>query len=260
VQDELESRRIGLIGISYDPPEVLATFAESKQIHFPLLSDVGSRVIAEVGLLDRDLVEHHAAFGIQTRDFQIGVAYPAVFVLDKTGRIVDKRIGENYRIREGALKLLDEAVGVSLPPSGERRIEVGPHVQVTAVSDAATYSRFQPTRLHVIIEIDPGWHVYGRPIPDGYQPLTVEVEPRPGLELGPATYPQSHPFRLEGVDEEFKAYEVRCEVVVPFAVQVSAGHGPIELSVHIQYQTCSTSECLPPSVVTLALHLDEAAA
>jgi len=260
VQDELESRRIGLIGISYDPPEVLAKFAKRTQIAFPLLSDMGSRVIEELGLLDRDLVEHHAAFGIQTRDFQIGVAYPAVFVLDKTGRIVDKRIGENYRIREGALKLLDEALGVSLPPSGERRIEVGPHVQVTAISDAATYSRYQPTRLHVVIEMDPGWHVYGRPIPEGYEPLTVEVEPAPGLDLGQVTYPQPHPFRLEGTDEMFNAYEVRCEVIVPFAVQVSAGHGPVELSVRVGYQTCSTSECLPPSAVTLALQIDEASA
>lgn len=66
-----------------------------------MLADEGSRVITELGLLDRDLAEHHARFGVPTQDHQYGVAYPAIFVLDESGRLVDKRIRENYRAREG---------------------------------------------------------------------------------------------------------------------------------------------------------------
>jgi peroxiredoxin len=258
VEPELARSGIGVIAISYDAPDALHQFAQAKGITFPLLSDAGSRVITELGLLDRDLTEHHAAFGIQTKDFQMGVAYPAVFVLDADGKVAGKRIGENYRVREGALKLVDEAFDLALAPAGGRRTEATPRVTVTATTDSAAYTRYQETRLHVILDVEEGWHVYGWPVPDGYTPVGVEVGHPPEVVVRPAEYPPAHQFTVEGLEEDFNVYDGRVELIVPFAVNVPPGHGTVALDVRVAYQACSQTECLPPASVELDLQLEEA--
>ncbi len=55
--EELESSGIGIAAISYDSQEVLAAFAERRGITFPLLSDDGSSVITEFGILNTVVIE-----------------------------------------------------------------------------------------------------------------------------------------------------------------------------------------------------------
>jgi hypothetical protein len=250
---------VALIGISYDSQEVLRDFAAAKGIEFPLLSDEGSRVITAVGLLDRDLEAHHAAFGIKTSAHQHGVAYPAVFVLDESGTVAQKRIQENYRAREGARQLLEAlTLGATLAGSRNQKGLDSPHVKVTAYTDSDYYVRWEKTRLHVEVEIEPGWHVYGRPIPEGYTPLAVEIHADEGLAAGEPEYPPARPFRVEGLDEEFNVYEGRLHLLIPFAVNVAAETGARTLGVSISWQACSESECLVPEMHEMKIVLEEA--
>ena len=247
-----------MIGVSYDPPQVLHEFATSKGIRFPLLADVGSRVITELGLLDRDLAAHHAAFGVPTQDHQLGVAYPAVFVLDESGRVAEKRIKENYRVREGALKLVEEAFNLALPAMGHAGSASGSHVAVTAMTDAAEYVRWQHARLHVVFDVEPGWHVYGRPVPDAYVALEVDVQAVPEVKVGRPAHPAARPFRVEGLDEDFQVHEGRFEVVVPYSVNVAPDHGPVDFKIAVRFQACSQTECLPPGSLTIELRQEQA--
>ncbi len=237
---------------------MLREFAAAKGITFPLLADEGSRVITELGLLDRDLAEHHARFGVPTQENQYGVAYPAIFVLDESGRVIDKRIRENYRAREGALKLLEEALTLTLPAGGHEKSAAANQVTVTAVADSDLYVRWQETRLHIVFDVATGWHVYGSPVPDGYTPVTVEVESIPEVTFGPPEYPPPHPFNVEDLEEEFQVNEGRFEIRVPFAVNVPPGQSGVDLEISVRYQACSESECLPPQALKLDLRLDEA--
>lgn len=257
VQAELAAQGIGLLAVSYDPPEVLREFAEAKGISYPLLSDQGSRVITELGLLDRDLEAHHARFGVQLQEHQLGVAYPSVFVLDEQGKVQAKRIKEHYRTREGAAKLLEEALGLSRPPAGPSQSAAGPKLRVTAVSDAARYVRWQESRLHLLFELEPGWHVYGRPLPAGYAPLEVAPASIDEVRFGAPGYPPTKPFRVQGLDEDFNVYAGRFEVGLPFAVEVGPDHGPVGIEIGIRYQACSQEECLPPAAATLSFTLEQ---
>lgn len=255
---DLEAAGVGLVAISYDPPAALRAFADGHGIGFPLLADEGSRVISELGLLDRDLVAHHARFGVPTEEHQRGVAYPAVFVLDRDGVVVQRRIQEHYRAREAASVLLEEGLAIRLPARGPAAQGGDGPVAVSVAADADHYVRWQRTRLRVAIEVQPGWHVYGRPIPDGYTALSVEVDAIPEVEVEPAILPDPHPFRVEGLDEAFVVHEGRLEVSVPFAVNVPPGHGEVELAVHVHLQACSSTECLPPTTLTFPLTLPPA--
>ena len=247
-----------MIAVSYDSVEVLREFTEKRGITFPLLSDAGSRVITELGLTDRDLVEHHAAFGIQTKDHQLGVAYPVTFILDEAGVVVGRRIQPNYRAREGVQQLLEDGLGIAPTAHGEVLNASAPRVRISAFTDSDSYVRWARTRLHVELDVDPRWHIYSSPVPLGYTPFTVEIGSQPEVEVGAPVYPAPHPFTVKGLGEEFMVLEGLVRVVVPIAINVPPGRGVVVLNVTVRYQACSDTECLPPSAMDLEIPLQEA--
>ena len=236
---------------------MLREFAATRGISFPLLSDQGSRIITELGLLDRDLAAHHSAFNMPTQDHQSGVAYPAVFVLDEAGRVMQKRIQKHYRAREGSVKLFEDALGIAAATHGETRSATSLRVRISAFADSDGYVRWQKTQMHLSLDVEPGWHVYGRPIPAGYIPLAVEIEPQEGLEVGEPVYPSTHPFELEGLEEQFYVYEGHVRVTVPIAINVPAGRGEVTVRVKVRHQVCTEIECMPPSESVLEIPLQE---
>ena len=50
--DEIKKQGLGLVAISYDSPETLKKFADSRGITFPLISDPGSAIIKRYGILN----------------------------------------------------------------------------------------------------------------------------------------------------------------------------------------------------------------
>ena len=84
-----------LYAISIDPPEVSKKFAEKiaadgkGAIDFPLLSDPGHKIIDMYGLLDPSY---------KGQDIY-GIPHPAVYVIDKSGRVSWLRIESDYRER-----------------------------------------------------------------------------------------------------------------------------------------------------------------
>ena len=56
---------------------MLAAFSTKHGITYSLLSDVGSTAIRELGLLNEQVQEHHAHYGIERRDRVVGVPTPA---------------------------------------------------------------------------------------------------------------------------------------------------------------------------------------
>jgi len=243
--------------VSYDPPEALRAFADAHGIQYPLLSDRGSVVIERLGLLDRDLEAHHAHFGMPTGEHQLGVAYPAVFLLDGEGRVVQKRIQDNYRAREGGLVVLEKVLGIRPRRQGVATETAQPRVRLRLSADGDGYARYQITRLHIEIDADDGWHVYGQPAPAGYTGLAVELEAEEGVEFGSPELPPPHEFRVDGLAEQFVVYEGRMEVVVPVAFNVARDRGPVPVRATVSYQACTATECLPPARVQLELTVPE---
>ena len=84
------------MAISYDAPEVLAGFAEKRQIGFPLLSDPGSATIGAYG------VRNHEADGTRIE----GVPYPGFFLLDADGVVRAKLFYTGYKRRHQTADLL----------------------------------------------------------------------------------------------------------------------------------------------------------
>jgi DsbC/DsbD-like thiol-disulfide interchange protein len=142
-------------------------------------------------------------------------------------------------------------------PDNARPLE-SEHVTARVYTDSDRFVRWERTRLHVELEVDSGWHIYGRPIPKGYTPLSVEIDAEEGLVVGETEYPPVQPFHVEGLDEQFNVSAGRLRVIAPFAFNVAAETGERTLTVRISWQACSQSECLIPTVKVIRIALPEA--
>jgi peroxiredoxin len=249
---DFERNNIAVFGISYDPVDVLARFAATYGITFSLLSDEGSTVIRRLGMLDEQVYEHHAAFGVTDRQDRFwGVPYPGEFLLDERGVVTQKRFQKNYRERETSQTILEQGFGVDASSHGpEARTEAG-GVAVRAFPDAGAYRIYQRLRLNVQVVVPSGWHVYGLPIPEGYVPLSVSVAPVEGLEVGEPVLPTPHPFRVEGLEEQFFVYDGTVSVAVPLVFTKNVGDQTLQIEV--RFQACSTDQCQRPNRVRLDL-------
>jgi peroxiredoxin len=106
---DFDAAGIAVFALSYDPVEVLAQFVAKRDITYTLLSDVGSRVIRQLGLLNEHLDEQYAYYGLEVREHHRGVPYPGSFILDEAGVIVEKHFEQGHRIRPTGVTLWKRA-------------------------------------------------------------------------------------------------------------------------------------------------------
>mgnify|MGYP003405467499 CR=1 FL=1 len=74
--EEIRKQGLGLIAISYDSPETLKKFADSRGISFPLISDSGSAIIRRFGILNEQQQPGTPSYG---------VPHPGTFIVDRRG-------------------------------------------------------------------------------------------------------------------------------------------------------------------------------
>lgn len=238
--------------MSYDPIDVLASFAAKRGITYTLLSDEGSRVIRRLGLLNEHLAEQAAHYGLQAREQQFGVPYPGTFVLDESGIIVEKRFEQSYRVRPAAVSLLEDSFGQAGHEAVRAQVDTL-ELRVAAWLGTPSYHPYQKLRLNFSIQIGDGLHIYGQPVPEGYTPLSVEIDPLETLESGPLELPEPSPFRIEELDEDYLIYGGTIRGALPFALLKNLGDTTIVL--RVRYQACSDIACFPPQEVSLQLPL-----
>jgi peroxiredoxin len=254
---EYERHGISVFAISYDAVDVLGAFAEKYAIRFPMLADEGSVVIRRLGLLNERVAEHHAFYGVPMRDDVFGVPYPGAFILDERGIVVERRFVDSYRVRETAVGILEAAFGGSSGSHGAEARAAGDGVLARAYLDSPTYRMMQRLRLTVELQIESGLHVYGEPIPDGYTPLSIEVAPIEGLEVGALEAPAPRPFRVTGFDEPFLVYEGTVQVSLPLTFTVATDDQVLD--VVVRYQACSATDCRLPGALRLRLPVSKLA-
>ncbi|HKV43928.1 MAG TPA: protein-disulfide reductase DsbD N-terminal domain-containing protein [bacterium] len=170
-----------------------------------------------------------------------------------------KRVHRNYRIRDTGAGLFEDLLGVTASAHGAEALADGEVVQIRAYLDSPTYRWYQRLRVVIEVAVQDGYHIYGTPIPDGYVPLSVTLDPVDGLELGEAAWPQPHRFLMEGLAEEFWVHEGNVPGSVPLMF-TKDGTGDHRLRLAVRYQACSAHACLPPAHVRFELPVHEVAA
>jgi peroxiredoxin len=88
VHDELKKRGGRLLAVSVDPPGRSFQVVSKYSLNFPILGDVNREVIREYGLV-------HAKGAPDGSD----IAIPSMFLLDREGRIVWRRVSSRIQDR-----------------------------------------------------------------------------------------------------------------------------------------------------------------
>jgi peroxiredoxin len=95
---------VTVVGISYDPVDVLKAFADKQKITFPLLSDPGSRTIAAYALRNKET----AGKKVGKIDLD-GVPYPGTVLVGADGVVRAKLFVDGYRDRHSTDELVKAA-------------------------------------------------------------------------------------------------------------------------------------------------------
>ncbi len=100
------------------------------------------------------------------------------------------------------------------------------------------------TTIHIPLEIDEGWHLYGLEEVDSMPP-SIDVPQWPeGLSPGATTEsPEPHDFESFGVVQKVHEGEITISLVVNVAADAKAGARTI--SGEIGFQACNDSSCVP---------------
>ena len=255
----LQAEGVALFAISYDSVEILRAFADKHGITYPLLSDEGSHVIRRLGLVNERVQDDHAHYGIPANPRHVGLPYPGTFVLDERGIITRKRFHESYRVRDTGVGLLGRTLDQLEPVDDNSVTREDEAVRVRAWVDSPGYAFFQRLHVNVEVSVAPRFHVYGPPVPAGFVPLSMEVAPIEGVEIGMAEWPVPHPFEGKELDERFWVHEGTVRGAVPLTFSAPPGAGDHVIQVTLKYQACSDAVCLEPMTLTLSLPVREVA-
>ncbi len=280
--EELESSGIGVAAISYDSQEVLAAFAERRGITFPLLSDDGSSVITEFGILNTVVVEglgpnqddpdvvadihKYVAASVfdsdRLRRTIVGTPYPGTFMLDANARVSSRFFEEFYRERNTTSNVMLK-LGIGLTPIAAVRGTTA-QLKFTAYPSNPTVTAGTRFSLAVEVEPNPGMHVYAPGAETmGYRVIGLNMAPSEHVRFEPVSFPDSEIYHFKPLDEYVPAYQesftLLQEAVVDASPEAEAALAELDaltLSGSLEYQACDDAVCYPPASFPLSFTLD----
>ena len=195
--------------------------------------------------------------------FLYGIPFPGVFVADEDGVVVAKFFHDSYKKRDGPELLIDAALGRIQLADDEPRADGGDdEVRVTAVVHGGRGTIRQGIRRHLVVrfELGEGLHIYGKPVPEGMLPTTVNVEGPPGLVVEDPILPPTTPLHLTSMGIELPVWSGQVDFVYPFhpTGELVSEVRPLDvdsvtLQVTVRYQACNDDVCLLPKTETLFL-------
>ncbi len=242
--------------------ETLARFSDRHGVSYPLLADVGSVVIGDLGLLNVTLEQERAAFGRPIEERHRGIPYPGSFFLDEDGIVVGKRFEQSHRIRPTGRTLLRQLVGDDGSGPAVGAESASPGVRVAAWLDTDVIYANQLQEVNVRFDLDADVHLYTNPVPDGFRPVGVQLRGDDRLRADPVEIEPGHKFRVAGLGDTFRVVEGQVNVALPFILlsnRDTAGDRARSLTVVVDvgYQACTATECYLPEQVSLELALVE---
>jgi len=240
---DIQKQGLGLVSILYDPPETLKTFADSRGISFPLVSDPGSAIIRRFGLLNETVDRKTRAWGIP---------HPGTFIVTPKGVVTARFFEDAYQERYTAATIL-AAQGVV--PGGTPVTATTSHLSLSATISDSTAAPGQ--RLSMVAQVTPrpNMHLYA-PGRHDYQVVQLTIDPQPWLRAHDTAYPPSETYHFKPLDERVEVYMKPFRLTrditllaTPDAQKLLSAQSSITITGAFEYQACDDTVCFNPSRV-----------
>jgi hypothetical protein len=223
-----------------------------------MLSDVGSHVIREFGIFNTNIPPDHKML--------YGIPFPGDFLIAPDGTVRDKAFLPNYEHRPTASSIVarnfsDDAASNS----------VAIKTDVLSGTIGLSGDRCFPGQelgLAIRLNIAPGWHIYGRPLPAHYQALEVTLKSSL-IDQQTLDLPAPRSLELKALRETLPVYEgeliaqgkahVRWSPPMPakflLAMADQIEPGLYQIEGEVRFQACSDQVCEPPQTISFKLPL-----
>jgi len=231
--------------ISYDSIEILKSFADRRKIEFPMLADPDSISIRTYEVLNSEAVGQYK-----------GMARPGYFFIDTKGVIREKFFETKYRQRFSG----NNVIGKLFPELGDEVTDnvQAPHLSLAVEqSDRSTFPGGRIT-LSAEVQLPPDVHVYS-PGVQGYKSIALVMEPTPGMEFTPASYPRAKILYLPAIKEKVPVFEGKFRItqdlkvssVGDFSSSLLPDGKTFTISGKLEYQACDSKICYIPTSVPI---------
>ena len=248
--DDIKEQGLGLVAISYDSPDTLKRFADSRGITFPMISDGGSSIIKRYGLFNDQQQPGNRAYG---------VPHPGTFIVDRAGVVRSRFFEDAYQERYTAATIL-AAQGVS---AGGTPVATATTAHLS-VSVSATDPEVAPgERLSVMSTVTPARsiHVYA-PGKHDYQVVKLVIDPQPWLRVHESVYPPSETYLFKPLNERVQVYTKRFRLsreitilATPDAQKQLASLQSLTIAGALDYQACNDTVCFNPARIPFSFTL-----
>ena len=240
----LEGKGLRIAAVSYDSRETLQHFAEKYQIQIPLLSDRDSAVIRSFGILNTNI-----APGLRAH----GVPHPVDYLIAPDGLVIRKYFVPNYQHRVTASSVAFREFGVVSKAAPIVTLQSGALTIVIGLSTARAFAG-QEISFFAKFALEPGWHVYGAPLPEGYTTTSITFDGptivRQSFELPPAV-----PMRVNFLEETVPVHSGSFQGLGSLLLRFPLDAGKLMLSGRLSFQQCSEAVCEPPEAIAFELPL-----
>jgi hypothetical protein len=240
----LEGKGLRIAAVSYDSRETLHHFAEKYQIRIPLLSDRDSAVIRGFGILNTNI-----APGLRAH----GVPHPVEYLIAPDGLVIRKYFVANYQYRVTASSVFFREFGIVSKEAPTVTLRSGALTIVIGLSTARAFAG-QEISFFAKFALEPGWHVYGAPLPEGCTTTSVMFD-GPAIVRQSFDLPPAAPMRVNFLEETVPVYSGSFRGLGSLLLKFPLDAGKIMLAGRVSFQQCSDTVCEPPEAIEFELPL-----
>jgi peroxiredoxin len=236
---DLRQHGLGLAAVSRDPVTVLAELSKRRSITFPLLSDSGSATIKRYGIFNTAVPPNNPQM--------YGIPFPGTFIVNPQGIVTERFFEPTYQERTTVASILVQlgrTVDVPATKVSSAQIDISTFTSDLAVAPGEHFS--------LVLDIRPstGAHVYAPGVKD-YTPIALSLQPRAGLIVGKAQYPQSELYHFEPLDEYVPVFQRPFRIVQDVAIEATATQR-LTIKGKLTYQACNDNLCFIAQAVPLS--------
>jgi hypothetical protein len=134
------------------------------------------------------------------------------------------------------------AVGKTPPPQ---------HVTVTTTASRATAVPGSTLLLYVDVTPKPNIKVYAPGAKD-YLPVTLKLDPAPGVTVRAPKFPESETLFFEELNERVPVYQKPFRIADEILIDRSVKGTVLNLEGTLEYQSCDNATCYPPMTIPVS--------
>jgi len=208
-----------------------------------MLSDKGSAVIRRYGIFNTNIPPTHVFYGIP---------FPGEYLVAPDGRVRDKVFLPSFQDRATASEVLLKDFGTD---AGGDAVEVKSDETSARIrlSDSTAFSG-QELAVAADFAIQPGWHIYGQPLPKGYVPTAISFENAMVAQQS-FDFPKPTPIKFVALGETLPAYTGDFKAIGKVLLREKLPAGEHQLAGKLKFQECNDQICKLPQTVGFEIPL-----